>query len=71
MKTYIDKSKLTEQMADKGYKTYASLCRDAGVNVSTFNSVVYQKQSSLNMSYLLADCLGCHIDDIVSVDWEA
>ena len=58
-------------MADKGYKTYASLCRDAGVNVSTFNSVVYQKQSSLNTAYLLADCLECRIDDIVSVDWEA
>ena len=47
MKTYIDKDKLNKQMLDKGYKTYASLCRDAGVNVSTFNSVVYQKQSSL------------------------
>lgn len=43
MKTYIDKDKLTDQMVSKGYKTYASLCRDAGVNVSTFNSVCVSK----------------------------
>ena len=41
MKTYIDRDKLIEQMSLKGYETYASLCRDAGVNVSTFNSTVY------------------------------
>lgn len=71
MKTYIDKDKLTEQMADKGYKTYVSLCRDAGVDNMQLSCILSRQISSLNTAFMLADCLECHIDDIVSVDWGA
>lgn len=70
MKTYIDKNKLIEQMHLKGYEKYTDLCRDAGINYNTFYGAIKNKMSSLNTAYLLADCLECYIDDIVSVDWE-
>ena len=71
MKVYIDDSKLRLKMAEARIRTYKKLCEEAGItNPSKLASTLTRHKSSLNTAFLLADCLGCRIEDIISVDWE-
>lgn len=69
MKVYIDRDKLIDKMSERGYKKYRQMCTVEGIDYNYLMACISRRFSSLNMAWFLADCLECHIDDLVSVDW--
>lgn len=70
MRVYIDREKLFSLMERKGVKKLSELCRNAGVDYKGFRSNVFQRgRMSAENYWLIADYLGCHVEEIQKVDW--
>ncbi len=71
MRVVLDREKLFSLMEQKGVKKLSELCRNAGVNYKGFRSNIFQrKRMSVENYWLIADYLGCHVEELQKVDWK-
>ena len=70
MKIILNRANLHIMMSRRNIDTYKQLADYCGVNYNTLRSSWSVEQLSLKTAYLLADGLGCKIEDLIYVDWE-
>lgn len=70
MKIKLNEKALRIKMVENGIKNYAELCRQSGVPYSSFNQGKKRMRLSKEAYWLIADFLGCHIEELQFPDWE-
>ena len=70
MKIILNEEKLREYMKKNGVKNYRQLCHECGVNYYTFSGSKCRISSLSSRDYwLIANYLGCHVEEIQTADW--
>lgn len=70
MKIHINEKALRNKMCKKEVYTFRELCEKSGVKYVNFCTTHARNRSlSLENYWLIADFLGCHIEELQEVDW--
>lgn len=71
MKIVLNYSEIERIMAEKRIMSYRQLSEGAGLPLKTvYNNRNYAKSVTITTAWLIADYLGCKIDDIVKPEWD-
>jgi DNA-binding XRE family transcriptional regulator len=70
MRVVLNPVNIKIMMNHRNIYTYKELAQICGVNHTSLWNSLEKGHLSLETAYLLADGLGCKIEDIIYVDWE-
>lgn len=73
MKIKLDAEELLIQMNKAGIKTQKELCEECGISYRSYQAKKSKDggKLSIEMIYLIAERLNCHMEDICFPDWTA
>lgn len=70
MKMYLDKEKIKlAQMSAGKQEPMSKLCLNAGINHGQLCESIKHKRATPTLAWLIADCLGCPMQELYEVDW--
>lgn len=70
MKIKFNEKALRIKMAENNVRSYVELCKKSGIVYTAFQSAKRRNNLSREMYWLIADFLGCHIEELQFSDWE-
>jgi len=70
MKIYLDEKALRYRMLEKEIYTFKELCEKSGASYSGVLTARSKRNTLSPESYwLIADFLGCHVEELQKADW--